>query len=1112
MLGTMKNNFPNIKLLTHISSFQIWLSVVFCVFFIESAQSQISNNGYKFDGVDDVVVIPPSSLYQFSGLNFTVELVVNKTNVYNGLPKFIFSNNSSTSNGQIDLFLSDSGDVGFNVAGNYYSPYIKYRVKDSVCTHIALVVNTSKAYLYVNGALIHKATLYYPFVPSMDTLSIGQKLSSSYQKTKGTIKEVRLWYIARTQEEIARNIDSVLTPSFNLVGYWRLDSITGQSVTDYSIYHHSGILGRTSLVGNDEPVINSVCEPCLPNPLIVSPTGLSTICYGDSVLYIAAVQPGNTMQWYFNGNKIVGQTNDSIYLKKSGVYFVKYTDVLSGCEMNSNPVQLNATLENALLLSGDHLLPNKKLCIQGNIYALYNPGFAYNWYLNGVLQSDTNSTIDAYSVGNYYCNITYSGCAITTDTLTAFVQSIDLRPNMVAQCTHGQSVTLQTNFNTSAGYVGNPTFVWKNNGSIINGAAGSSYATISDGNYVCVYIDTAICNHSISTNNVNVSANSPPNLQYYPAGNSLYYDDCSTMFAYIDLTDEYGNYYSDPLSSFIWNYNLSPAPNNNTLPFVEAIDAGYYKANVTTTCGDAILSPHFSCVYRPIKANTGVYFGGVYLKPDTLSVGMDDFWDSYQWYRDSLPIPGATAYYYITDVSGKYSCYVTNSCGGKFSESLNYQPSQNCNLIDTANGAKFCDGSFFQLKLKQNNLPFNPDYVKWEYSSSPVGPWVYFTANTNCNANVMGWYRCIISRDIPTSSFLVDRNYYSIPVYVQSYSAAPTQYSNILNVPFLCRGVSNVINASPIQDASEYTWIRPSGTVISGSANGPNINLYVWPSYSIDSIGVAGKNACGVGPYFYKVFDHYANPSVLSILGQTVGVCDTGTYSYVAINHTPGYDLNWTSSNGINIISGLDQDTVQVDLNPNCLGGTISINQSTWCYSSVPYNLTISGPPAVAGAITGPSIGCSGQTNMLYSITPVYGATNYLWRVPYGSTILSGQGTDSILVEIGYNPGVVSVKTKNACGASAYNGMYLSIPCKEGNESIEDVLVEPNPFSGSVMLSLGESLIGSKLTIYDVSGKVVYDSFVNESTLRLGEDLIPGVYMLMISNSNVFETKRIIKI
>jgi hypothetical protein len=62
------------------------------------------------------------------------------------------------------------------------------------------------------------------------------------------------------------------------------------------------------------------------------------------------------------------------------------------------------------------------------------------------------------------------------------------------------------------------------------------------------------------------------------------------------------------------------------------------------------------------------------------------------------------------------------------------------------------------------------------------------------------------------------------------------------------------------------------------------------------------------------------------------------------------------------------------------------------------------------------------------------------------------------------------------------------------------------------MLSLGESLIGSKLTIYDVSGKVVYDSFVNESTLRLGEDLIPGVYMLVISNSNIIETKRIIKI
>lgn len=1105
------NIFPNLKLLSYVRSIQLLLSIVFIMFFNENAYSQISNNGYKFDGINDVVVIPPNYLYQFSGLQFTIELVVNKTSVYDGYSKYLYSNNASNFNSRIDLYLTDSGDVRFNVAGINYSPTPKFRIPDSVCTHIALVVKANRANLYVNGALIQNTSLYYPFVSGSDTLSVGEKLNYYYQKTKGTIKELRLWNIARTQLEIARNIDSVLTPNSDLVGYWRLDSINGQSVPDYSLYHHDGILGHTSIVNIDDPTLNSVCEPCLPNPLIVSPAGLTSMCYGDSVLYIADVQPGNTMQWYFNGNKIVGQVNDSLYLKNSGVYYVKYTDILSGCEMNSNPVQLFANLENALKLSGEHLLPNKKLCINGNIYALYNPGFAYDWYLNGVLQSNANSTFSAYSVGNYYCNITYNGCAITTDTLTAFVQSIDITPSIVPQCTHGQSVTLQTHLTSSINYTINSTYVWKKNGTVISGASGGSYTTLNDGYYQCVYSDTAICSSSINSNSVNVSANSPPNLRYYPAGNSVNFDDCSTIPAYISLGDEYGNAYSDPSSTYVWWYNTLP-PISYTNPFVYVSDAGFYEVMITSTCGSPILSPNNYCIYRPIRPDIKIYFDNYTVTPDTLYISMGNYWDSYQWYRDSVQIPGATSNYYWTDVSGNYSCYVTNACGGKFSESFNFQIGQTCDLIDTLVGNSFCIGSYVNLYLKQSNLPFYPSYFTWEYSASPNGPWTSKSTNSSCHADSSGWYRCIISRSIPTSSFYGEAEYYSIPVYVQSYSAAPTQYSNILNVPFLCLGVGNVINASPVQDAIQYVWDLPSNTTVSGSSNALNINLNVSANYSIDSIGIAGKNACGTGPYFYKVFDHYANPGALSIVGQTVGVCDTGTYSYVAINHTPGYDLNWSTSNGINIINGLGQDTVEVGLNPNCLGGNISINQSTWCYSGVPYTLNISGPPAVAGAITGPSIGCSGQTNMLYSITPVYGATNYLWRVPYGSSILSGQGTDSILVKIGFNPGVVSVKTKNACGTSAYNGLYLSIPCKEGNESIEDILVEPNPFSGSILISLGESLIGSKLTLFDVTGKVVYDSFVNESTLRLGEDLIPGVYMLMISNSNVVETKRIIKI
>src|SRR5690606_34759491 len=74
-------------------------------------------------------------------------------------------------------------------------------------------------------------------------------------------------------------------------------------------------------------------------------------------------------------------------------------------------------------------------------------------------------------------------------------------------------------------------------------------------------------------------------------------------------------------------------------------------------------------------------------------------------------------------------------------------------------------------------------------------------------------------------------------------------------------------------------------------------------------------------------------------------------------------------------------------------------------------------PPATPGPITANEGVCAGE-GATYSIAPVQDATSYVWTVPAGWKIVSGQGTTQISVSVGESAGKVTVKAKNVCGES----------------------------------------------------------------------------------------------
>lgn len=83
--------------------------------------------------------------------------------------------------------------------------------------------------------------------------------------------------------------------------------------------------------------------------------------------------------------------------------------------------------------------------------------------------------------------------------------------------------------------------------------------------------------------------------------------------------------------------------------------------------------------------------------------------------------------------------------------------------------------------------------------------------------------------------------------------------------------------------------------------------------------------------------------------------------------------------------------------------------------------------PSQPGAISGPVQFCSGQQSVTYMVAPVPGATGYQWTASPGISIVSGQGTSSIVVNYGNVGGIISVTAQNGCGFSSASQLTVNM-------------------------------------------------------------------------------------
>lgn len=136
----------------------------------------------------------------------------------------------------------------------------------------------------------------------------------------------------------------------------------------------------------------------------------------------------------------------------------------------------------------------------------------------------------------------------------------------------------------------------------------------------------------------------------------------------------------------------------------------------------------------------------------------------------------------------------------------------------------------------------------------------------------------------------------------------------------------------------------------------------------------------------------------------TLGTNITGT-TYTATGLTPNTSMWFTIRAKNNTTSAVSERAIAINVTTSNGGGGLGL----------------------VGTISGQTAICGNQNGVSYSIAPVSGATSYVWSVPAGATIVSGQGTTNISVNYtAGSSGTVSVYASNGSCQTAPNNLTIT--------------------------------------------------------------------------------------
>ena len=349
--------------------------------------------------------------------------------------------------------------------------------------------------------------------------------------------------------------------------------------------------------------------------------------------------------------------------------------------------------------------------------------------------------------------------------------------------------------------------------------------------------------------------------------------------------------------------------------------------------------------------------------------------------------------------------------------------------------------------------------------------------------------------------------------------SAPVTPGSISGPIAACVGDIGTYSIASVARASQYNWTMPTGATILSGAGTNVITVQYGASFAGGNISVTASNLCGTSnPRTRTVALNFLSaPGAIS--GPTDGVCNAtnATYSVAPVFGASSY--NWTVPTGATIVSGAGTNAITVNFG-TFTTGNVTVSATNGCGTGSVRSLAVRATPSRPVSISGSTSVCI-NSNQTYSTPTVTGASSYVWTVPGGATITSGQGTKIITVT--YGPvasanGIVTVRASNACGTSSTRVLsVVSTVCpRVGEGSSLTMIAYPNPTSTNLTVEFTSELSQDvNMTMRDASGRLVYAETKAvatgaNATLIDVSTFAKGIYMLQVQSNNTTETLRVI--
>ncbi|NEM96474.1 ice-binding family protein [Pontibacter burrus] len=310
---------------------------------------------------------------------------------------------------------------------------------------------------------------------------------------------------------------------------------------------------------------------------------------------------------------------------------------------------------------------------------------------------------------------------------------------------------------------------------------------------------------------------------------------------------------------------------------------------------------------------------------------------------------------------------------------------------------------------------------------------------------------------------------------VKPITGAITGINGITGNAAVCVGGTAKFSVPAGSNVSKYTWEVPAGwTIVSGQGT---IEVTVKSGTAKGTIKLTASNDCGQATVSREIEITTTVPAVPGTITGSASACSGSVQKYSIAPVTGATGYAWEVPQGWSITAG--QGTTEITVTAGTTQGEIKVSATNACgnsssASTKTISVTTSAP--AAGTITGTSAICSTTNGLTYSVTPVAGATNYSWTVPTGWTIVSGHGTNSIVVNAGTNSGEIKVAAGNACGLGNFSTLTVTMPTQ---------VAKPGQILGS--MDACSSLPTTQYAIAPVPGATGY-----EWEVPLGWKLVAG--------------------